>query len=82
MTEYDKLPKRVRDVIDRCRSGQILQKAFRFKEAGETEVTFTYQPSSKRAPPKSSEAAIASGLLRPNNDGLFDDGTSQTWRAA
>lgn len=66
-------------IIERCRNGQRLCKSFRFKESGDTEVMFFFEPSGKRAGPKSAQEAIASGLLKPINDGLFDN--SQTWTA-
>lgn len=76
-----KLPKRVLAVIERCRRGEALMKSFRNKTTGETEVVFSFHPSTRRAGTKSAEEAIASGLLQPARDGLFDDGSSQTWRA-
>lgn len=82
MSDFERLPQRVKRVIERCRSGATLHKFFRNKEGGNAEVLYAYEPGGKPAPPKSSEAAIASGFLRPNRDGLFDDGNSQTWRAA
>lgn len=77
-----KLPMRVRKIIDRCRHGEVLCKTYRNKESGNTEVLFSFHPSGKRAGPASSQEAIASGLLVPQNDGLFEAGDSQTWRAA
>ena len=66
-------------IIERCKNGQRLCKSFRFKESGDTEVLFFFEPSGKRAGPKSAQEAIATGLLKPLNDGLFD--SSQTWAA-
>jgi hypothetical protein len=79
---YSQLPKRAQAVIDRLRQGETLCKSIRHKETGETELTFTFEPSGKRAGPKSAERAIECGLLAPGGDGLFDASTSQTWRAA
>lgn len=80
--EFNKLPARVRRVIERCRGGQMLCKTLRHKETGNCEVLFSFYPSEKPAPLKSSEAAIASGFLIAQQDGLFDGDSSQTWRAA
>jgi hypothetical protein len=66
-------------IIERCKNGQRLCKSFRFKESGDTEIIFFFEPSGKRAGPKSAQEAIATGLLKPLNDGLFD--ASQTWTA-
>lgn len=66
-------------IIDRCKNGQRLCKSFRFKESGDTEIMFFFEPSGKRAGPKSAQEAIATGLLKPLKDGLFD--LSQTWAA-
>lgn len=81
-SKFDELPKRVQRVIERCRSGALLCKQIRLKDGGESEVTFLFEPSGKKAPPKSSDMAIKSGFLRPRGDGLFDLDTSQTWEAA
>jgi hypothetical protein len=82
MTDFEKLPQRVRNVIHKCRCGQILTKSLRMKETGETEVTFMFEPWGVRAPPKSSIEAIASGFLLPQNDGLLGPESSQTFVAA
>ncbi len=74
-----KMSSRAAAIIERCKSGQRLCKAFRFKESGDTEIMFFFEPSGKRAGPKSAQEAIATGLLKPLNDGLFD--ASQTWAA-
>jgi hypothetical protein len=82
MTEFEKLPKHVQSVISKCRNGEKLTKSLRMKETGETEVSFAFEPSGRRAPPKSSADAISSGLLLPCGDGLFGAETSQSWVAA
>lgn len=81
MAEYKELPKRVQRVIDKIRGGEKLCKSFRNKLGGEVEVLFTFEPSGRRAPPKTSGDAIESGLLKALGDGLFGDDTSQTWAA-
>ena len=78
---YDEAPKRVRRVVDRCRTGEVLCKTIRPKPTGETEAAWSFEPSGRAAPPKSSLDAIANGLLVPQGDGLFGDDHSQTWRA-
>jgi hypothetical protein len=75
------LPKRVLAVIARCKNGQSLRKTFRFKESGETEILFCFEPSGKRCGPRSAQQAIESGLLTPLCDGLLGPETSQTWAA-
>lgn len=79
---YSELPKRAQVIVDRVRNGETLCKSIRHKETGETELSFTFEPSGKRAGPKSAERAIECGLLAPGGAGLFDASTSQTWRAA
>jgi hypothetical protein len=76
------MPSRVREVIHRCRRGELLRKTFRSKEGGGTKILFDFHPSNATTGPDSAEAAIASGFLAPQRDGLFDEATSQTWRAA
>lgn len=75
-----KISGRAAAIIERCKNGQRLCKSFRFKESGDTEIIFFFEPSGKRAGPKSAQEAIATGLLKPMGDGLLDD--SQTWAAA
>lgn len=82
MSEVKKLPKRVQGVIDRVKGGQRLCKFFRNTENGGVEIVFLFEPSGKKAPPKSSMQAIDSGELKPVSDGLFGAETSQTWIAA
>lgn len=76
------LPARVKSVFAKMNGGERLVKSFRYKESGDTEVNFTFEPSGKRAGPKSAMAAIETGLLRPLGDGLFGDDLSQTWEVA
>jgi hypothetical protein len=76
-----RVPQRVLSVIDKLNGGQRLCKSFRYKESGDTEITFTLEPSGKRVGPKSAQAAIETGRLRPLGDGLFGNETSQTWGA-
>jgi hypothetical protein len=78
---FNKLPMRVRRVIGRCREGEKLCRYLKMKTTGQTEVVFTFEPSGKTAPPKSSRAAISSGFLAPGGDGLFGDEFSQTYSA-
>lgn len=80
MTDMQKkLPSRVQLVVDRVRKGERLQRTFCTKANGEKETLFSFQPSGRPAPPKSSQDAIDSGLLRALGDGLFGDDTSQTY---
>lgn len=81
-TEFENLPKRVQHIILVMRNGQKLCKSLRMKETGETEISFVYEPSGKRVGPKSADAAIKSGLLRPMGDGLLGDEFSQSWAAS
>jgi hypothetical protein len=77
---FEKLPKTVRAVIAKARSGQAVCKSLRQKDTGETEVTYFYEPSGKRAGQWAVKRAIDSGFLVPSNDGLFA-GMDQTWTA-
>ena len=82
MAEPNRLPERVRRVIERVKAGERLCKSLRLKEdGGDTETVFFYEPSGKRAGPKSAQQAIESGHLKPAGDGLFDPSLSQTWTA-
>lgn len=78
--ELGRLPARVKAVILTVRNGERLCKSFCFKETGETEINFYFEPSGKRAGPVNAQAATETEFLRPLNDGLF--GSSQTWTAA
>ena len=82
LSDFDRLPKRVKLIIERCRSGQKLCKQIRLKDGGDSEVTYIFEPGGKRAPVKSASAALTSGFMRPLGDGLFGADTSQTWEAA
>ena len=79
--KFSKLPQRVRAVIEKCRGGQSLCKSIRHKETNDAEVLWFFEPSGRRAGPKSAGAAINSGFLQPAGDGLFGPDSSQTWRA-
>lgn len=76
MTEA-KIPARVQKIVNAVRSGQRLCKSFRYKESGEKETNFYFEPSGKHCGPKSAEAAIELGLVTPLCDGLFGPETSQ-----
>jgi hypothetical protein len=79
---FNKLPQRVQRVIRCCRGGERLCLWLRTKTNGQTEIIFSFEPSGKSAPPKSSAAAISSGHLTPGRDGLFGDEFSQTYSAS
>ena len=74
-------PKRVLRIVERLEKGERLCKQLRPKETGETEITFTFEPSGRRAGAKSAQEAIAEGLLTPAGDGLLGPEYSQTWTA-
>jgi hypothetical protein len=80
MNNDNKLPKRVKRVIDIAASGQRIIKTYRLKESGEHEVIFTFMPSGRSAPPQSCIDAIEGGYLSPLGDGLFGAETSQSWQ--
>lgn len=81
MKKTEQLPKRVLRIVDRCRAGEVLCKTLIHGADGRDVVLFLLHPSNKPVRPKSSEEAIASGLLVAQRDGLFGPDTSQTWRA-
>ncbi|TNC14884.1 hypothetical protein FF100_04715 [Methylobacterium terricola] len=60
----------------------MLCRTFRMKETGEGETLFAFEPSGRSCGPKSAEAAIGSGWLVPQADGLFGAESSQTFVAA
>ncbi len=82
LNEFEALPMRVRLIINKCRDGERLQKTLIYKSTGETEISFTFEPSGRRAGPKSAQAAIKSPFMSPRGDGLFDASTSQTFAAS
>ena len=83
VSDFDRLPKRVKAIIETMRQhGWVLCKDIRHTEAGVAEINFCLEPGGRRVGPKSAEAAVNSGLLQPNNDGLLGPETSQTWKAA
>lgn len=79
-----KLPKRVLRVIERCKGGETLCRAYRPRAIGETdEVTlWWFEPSGDECGPVSARQAIATGQLAPCDPGLFGDGNSQSYAAA
>jgi len=68
-----RLPKRVLNMIGRLAHGQTL---VRTMISGEPH--YHYRPSGLEAPRITAEEAIASGLLKPGEDGFFP-GADQTW---
>lgn len=83
MTETLRLPQRVRKVIDRCAGGQPLCMGFKVKTTGDLEIVWHFEPCGKAVGPDMAKAAVDSGYLEPQNDGLplGDCAFSQTWRA-
>lgn len=81
--DYEKLPKRVRAVIEHCRSGKTLCRGYRPRAIGEEQdvVTFWFEPGGKPAPLASSVEAIRKGYLKPLDAGLFGDGNAQSFGA-
>ena len=77
-----KIPKRVQALLDRLARQERLCKFLRRKETGETEILFFLEPSGQRVGPRTAEAAIKSGLLKPVGDGLFSADYSQTFLRA
>jgi len=76
------LPKRVQRAIISVQRGHLLCRTFRVKEDGSGETTFAFEPSGRRCGRLTAEAAIASGYLAPQADGLFGEETAQTFVAS
>lgn len=76
------LPRSVRLAILTMRGGQRLCKRLHLKQSGETEVSFTFEPSGKRCRADTAAAAIKTPFVRPLGDGLFEPEFSQTFEAA
>jgi hypothetical protein len=75
------LPKRVRQVIETCRSGQTLCRHFRtLRYEGEAQEWF-FEPSGKRCTASAADHATRTQFLAAQGDGLFR-GDDQTWRAS
>lgn len=81
--DFDKLPKRVRQVIEICRKGKTLCRGYKPRAIGEEAnvVTFWFEPGGRPAPIASSSEAIRKGYLRPLDAGLFGDGNAQSYEA-
>ncbi|MET7242466.1 hypothetical protein ABZT49_03800 [Methylobacterium sp. EM32] len=75
---FEKLPARVRRIVERCRAGQTLCLAHRVREIGPPLCWF--EPSGRPTRHRSALDAIASGHLVPSTDGLFGEDTAQTWQ--
>ena len=82
-TEYEKLPKRVRVLIEHCRSGKTLCRGYRPRAIGYEDQVVSYwlEPGGKAAPTISSQQAIDKGYLKPLDTGLFGDGNAQSYGA-
>lgn len=82
-TDYEKLPKRVRAVIEHCRNGKVLCRGYRPRAVGhEDQVTsYWFEPGGRAAPLISSQEAIDKGYLAPLDSGLFGDGNAQSYGA-
>lgn len=76
---FERLPARVRRIVERCRSGQTLCLGHRVREIGPPLCWF--EPSGRSTRHRSALDAIASGHLVPSADGLFGQESAQTWRA-
>lgn len=76
-----RLPARVWRVIDTVRGGQKLCKYLHKKPDNTTDARFFVEPDGRKVSAESAVEAIASGLLKPLGDGLFEADTSQTWVA-
>ena len=66
------------DTMSLC--SQTLCKAQRTKMRGGREVIYFLEPSGVIVSSGVALKAIESGYLKPNNDGLFGEAYSQTWR--
>jgi hypothetical protein len=74
-----KIPARIARIVARLQAGERLCKTIIHARDRDI-VEYHYEPSGDHAPFVSSEQAIRSGLLVPNNDGILAD-SPQTWRA-
>jgi hypothetical protein len=75
-----RLPRRVKNIIMRVRTGEILTLTYENLRTGDKEKVYSWFHSGRRVPTISAEEAIASGELLANDDGLFAE-TTQSWRA-
>jgi hypothetical protein len=76
------LPFGAQTVISSLKRGQVLCYSHRVRPSGKAERVFTFEPSGKKVAEKDADTALASGLLAPRGDGLFEAETSQTWELA
>lgn len=74
--------KRVMFVVEKLKAGQFLCKYQRVNRQGNPEVVYSFEPSGRLCTPGTAKAAIRSGQIKANNDGLFGEDSSQTWAAA
>lgn len=82
MADAVKVPKRVLDIVDRCKRGETIHLALPQVSRNETNRRYWFEPSGRDAATKSTEDAIKLGLLIPAGDCLFGSDDSQTFRAA
>lgn len=81
-SEYELCSKPVRSVIDRLRSGEVLNKEIIAKpDGGDPDITYAFIPSGQKVRRDTAERAIHTTLVEPSGDGLFGGDTSQTYRA-
>lgn len=83
-SEFEKLPKRVRTVIERCQRDQVLCRSYRPRAIGEdtSVLNYWFEPSGIPAPSISATEAIEKKFLVPQDAGLFNDGNAQSFVAA
>ena len=77
---FTALPKRVRVVIETCRSGQTLCRHFRTLRVDGDAQDWFFEPSGKRCTSSAAEVATRTPFIASNGDGLFP-GEAQTFRA-
>jgi hypothetical protein len=68
------------EIINRCRTGQRLTKTLWTSAGGVPHVAFHLEPSGAHVTEYQALSLLDRGLFEPTGDGLFEAGTSQTWK--
>jgi hypothetical protein len=68
------------DVLNLCRKGQKLTKTMWISARGTPHVNYHLEPGGVHVSEQIALGLLGRGLFEPTGDGLFEAGTSQTWK--
>lgn len=81
MSKEPKIPARVQKLILYLSNGHVLCLHYRTSEVGDSRQ-YWLEPAQRPVGSWTVERALELGLIKSNGDGLFDDGTGQTYSLA